>query len=136
VLYFGINDTAQRVWTLKNPIFSCISGIDDENVLLSDFGSRTGSSISDILCTEEEIFDVIMNLAVIKLYFQVRLCVGVFQGPDPLCSIVDTKEVFMSQDGLCSFNDIINFDIKVQDLPQTSRLCFGLNTKKGKVCVL
>jgi len=42
----------------------------------------------------------------------------------------------MSQDGLCSFNDIINFDIKVQDLPQTSRLCFGLNTKRGKVCVL
>jgi hypothetical protein len=68
VLYFGINDTAQRVWTLKNPIFSCISGIDDENVLLPDFGSRTGSSISDILCTEEEIFDVIMNLAVNKAF--------------------------------------------------------------------
>ena len=66
----------------------------------------------------------------------VRLCVGIFQGPDPLCSIVDTKEVFMSQDGLCSFNDIINFDIKVQDLPQTSRLCFGLNTKKGKDLLL
>jgi hypothetical protein len=51
---------------LFNKYFSCISGIDDENVLLLDFESRTGSSISDILCTEEEIFDVITNLAVNK----------------------------------------------------------------------
>lgn len=51
---------------LFNKYFSCISGIDDENVLLPDFESRTGSSISDILCTEEEIFDVITNLAVNK----------------------------------------------------------------------
>ncbi|CAC5389221.1 unnamed protein product [Mytilus coruscus] len=62
----------------------------------------------------------------------VRLCVGVFHGPDPLCSIQETKEVSVSQDGLCSFNDCINFDIKVQDLPQMSRLCFGLHSKKGK----
>ena len=41
--------------------FSCISGIDDENVLLPDFESRTSSSVSDILCTKEEIFDVIAN---------------------------------------------------------------------------
>jgi hypothetical protein len=51
---------------LFNTYFSCISGIDDENVLLPDFESRTGSSISDIVCTEEEIFDVITNLAVNK----------------------------------------------------------------------
>ena len=51
---------------LFNKYFSCISGIDDENVLLPDFESRTGSSISDIVCTEEEIFDVITNLAVNK----------------------------------------------------------------------
>ena len=51
---------------LFNKYFSCISGIDDENVLLPDFESRTVSSISDILCTEEEIFDVITNLAVNK----------------------------------------------------------------------
>ena len=46
--------------------FSCISGIDDANVLLPDFESRTGSSISDIFCTKEEIVDVITNLAVNK----------------------------------------------------------------------
>ena len=49
-----------------NKYFSCISGIDDENVLLPDIESRTGSSISNILCTKEEIFDVITNLAVNK----------------------------------------------------------------------
>lgn len=49
-----------------NKYFSCISRIDDENVLLPDFESRTGSSISDILCTEEEIVDVIKNLSVNK----------------------------------------------------------------------
>ena len=38
---------------LFNKYFSCISGIDDENVLLPDFESRTGSSISDIIGTEE-----------------------------------------------------------------------------------
>ena len=53
-------------YDLFNKYFSCISGIDDENVLLPDFESRTGSSISDILCTEEEIVDVITNLAVNK----------------------------------------------------------------------
>ena len=57
--------------TMRNVIFfnkqfSCISGIDEENVLLPDFESRTGSSISDIFCTEEEIVDVITNLAVNK----------------------------------------------------------------------
>ena len=51
---------------LFNKYFSCISGIDDANVVLPDFESRTGSSISDILCTEEEIVDVITNLAVNK----------------------------------------------------------------------
>jgi hypothetical protein len=51
---------------LFNKYFSCISGIDDANVLLADFESRTGSSISDILCTEEEMVDVITNLAVNK----------------------------------------------------------------------
>ena len=51
---------------LFNKYFSCISGIDDANVLFPDFESRTGSSISDILCTEEEIVDVITNLAVNK----------------------------------------------------------------------
>ena len=51
---------------LFNKYFSCISGIDDENVLLPDFESRTGSSIIDIFCTEEETFDVITNLAVKK----------------------------------------------------------------------
>ena len=53
-------------YDLFNKYFNCISGIDDENVLLPDFESRTGSSISDILCTEEEIVDVITNLAVNK----------------------------------------------------------------------
>ena len=51
---------------LFNKYFSCISGIDDANVLLPDFESGTGSPISDILCTEEEIVDVITNLAVNK----------------------------------------------------------------------
>jgi hypothetical protein len=52
---------------LFDKYFSCISGIDDEHVLLPDFESRTGSSINDILCTKEEIFDVIANLAVNKV---------------------------------------------------------------------
>jgi hypothetical protein len=45
---------------LFNKYFSCISGIDDENVLLPDFESRTGSSIIDIFCTEEETFDAVV----------------------------------------------------------------------------
>jgi hypothetical protein len=53
-------------YDLFNKYFNCISGIDDENVLLPDFESRTGSSISDILCTKEEIVDVMTNLAVNK----------------------------------------------------------------------
>lgn len=66
----------------------------------------------------------------------VWLSVGLFHGPEPLCSVCDTKKAHVTLDGLCSFNQIVNLDLKVQDLPQMARLCFGLHTKKGRDAVL
>lgn len=63
---------------------------------------------------------------------QVRLYVGLFHGPETL-RLNHTNDAIVYK-GTVSWEKEIEFDIKVEDIPQDCRLCFALHIKQNKVC--
>lgn len=49
---------------------------------------------------------------------------GLFHGSEPLCKVVTTSEVAVCSEPL--WDQKLEFDINVADLPRMSRLCFTL----------
>ncbi|XP_036147909.1 phosphatidylinositol 4,5-bisphosphate 3-kinase catalytic subunit beta isoform [Monomorium pharaonis] len=66
---------------------------------------------------------------------EIGLQAGLFHGGKSLCESQKTKEVIVSADGSCEWEETLKFDIKVRDIPRMARLCFVLyeisKTAKG-----
>lgn len=58
---------------------------------------------------------------------------GIYHGTEPLCPVIDTEQVLFSNP---KWNEWLQFDIFVQDLPRSARLALSLcslaKRKKGK----
>ncbi|KAH0946844.1 hypothetical protein HN011_008570 [Eciton burchellii] len=66
---------------------------------------------------------------------EIGLQAGLFHGGKSLCESQKTKEIIVSPDGSCEWEERLKFDIKVRDIPRMARLCFVLyeisKTAKG-----
>ncbi|KYQ59052.1 Phosphatidylinositol-4,5-bisphosphate 3-kinase catalytic subunit beta isoform [Trachymyrmex zeteki] len=66
---------------------------------------------------------------------EIGLQAGLFHGGKSLCESQKTKEIIVSSDGSCEWEETLKFDIKVRDIPRMARLCFVLyeisKTAKG-----
>ncbi|XP_041378103.1 phosphatidylinositol 4,5-bisphosphate 3-kinase catalytic subunit beta isoform-like isoform X2 [Gigantopelta aegis] len=60
---------------------------------------------------------------------KVKLLVGLFHGSEGLCTIQKVTDLVV-QDGSCSVNADLMFDLPLKDVPQMARLCFTLNAIK------
>lgn len=69
------------------------------------------------------------------MFTQIGLQAGLFHGGKSLCESQKTKEIIVSSDGSCEWEETLKFDIKVRDIPRMARLCFVLyeisKTAKG-----
>lgn len=66
---------------------------------------------------------------------EVGLQAGLFHGGKSLCESQKTKDIVVRADGSCEWEEMLSFDIKVRDIPRSTRLCCVLyeigKTSKG-----
>lgn len=76
-----------------------------------------------------------LSITLFCLCAQIGLQAGLFHGGKSLCESQKTKEIIVSSDGSCEWEETLKFDIKVSDIPRMARLCFVLyeisKTAKG-----
>lgn len=57
---------------------------------------------------------------------EVGLLAGLFHGGKSLCESKKTRDIFVQPDGSCEWEETLEFDLKVRDIPRNTRLCFVL----------
>ncbi|CAG5109135.1 5-bisphosphate 3-kinase catalytic subunit beta isoform (Mus musculus) [Cotesia congregata] len=65
---------------------------------------------------------------------EVGVQAGLFHGGKSLCESRKTKEMTVSADGSCTWDETLKFDLRVKDIPKNAKLCFVLYelSKSGK----
>lgn len=58
--------------------------------------------------------------------FKVGIQVGIFHGGKPLCESQKTVENVVSKEGRVDFEEEIQFDIQISNIPRMARLCFAI----------
>ena len=58
-------------------------------------------------------------------FVQAQLRLGIFHGGEALCGIVNTQEVILEKSS-ARWNETLEFDIKLSDIPRMARLCMTL----------
>ncbi|XP_014479292.1 PREDICTED: phosphatidylinositol 4,5-bisphosphate 3-kinase catalytic subunit delta isoform [Dinoponera quadriceps] len=76
-----------------------------------------------------------LNCDAVHRTVEIGLQAGLFHGGKSLCESKKTREIAVSLDGSCEWEEVLRFDIKVRDIPRMARLCFVLyeisKTAKG-----
>lgn len=80
-------------------------------------------------------FNFIYFLILLILFFKVGVQAGLFHGGKPLCESQKTTEKVVSKDGNVEFEEELQFDIQISNVPRMARLCFAIyemsKTAKG-----
>lgn len=79
------------------------------------------------MCLWLEIFVTVLwrNNKNAKFSVQVKLRASLYHGGDTLCAIVNSKDTMLSG-GHAKWEELLTFDLPLQNVPRMARLCFML----------